>query len=176
MLSILVAATASAAPRATSLERDARAAFVRARTECAQPGDRLRALVAETFDAAAFSRAVIDRWAQRTPSEQATFIALADRIIGGDERARAIRQLCERGRIEDAIAHDGGWVHIKLRSGDDEPCTSLRFALVARTWRFRGEWSCGVTNPVERPFRELHGNGDFATAIDYLRAQLALRE
>ena len=176
LVTVLLAATASASPRASSLERDARAAFVRARSECAQPRERLRELVAEKFDATAFSQKVIDGWTQRTPAEQATFVALADRIIGADQRAIAIRQLCAPGRIVGANAHDDNWVYIKLRNDDDEDCTSLMFEYAASRWRFRGDWYCGVSISLWREFRQAHGKGDFATAIDFLRAQLALRE
>jgi hypothetical protein len=176
ILTVLLATTASASPRASSLERDARAAFVRARSECAQPGNRLQELVAERFDATAFSQQVIDGWAQRTPAEQATFVALADRVIGADQRAIAIRQLCAPGRIVGANAQDASWVYIKLRDPDDEDCTSLMFEHAASRWRFRGDWYCGVSIVLWQEFRARHGHGDFATAIDYLRAQLALRE
>ncbi len=167
----VLVSTAAASP----LEREARSAFVRARAECRRPGPRLRALVSELFHASRFASRVVDGFAARNDAERATFLALADRIVGGDTRAAAIRDLCVAGAIEDAHAHDDATVYIKLRTRDGEPCTSLIFERAAVGWRYRGEWFCGVTIPLERWWREQHGNGDFGAAIDDLRKELARR-
>ncbi len=171
LLLCALVSTAAASP----LEREARTAFVRARAECARPGRRLQALVAELFDVGHFAVRAVDRWDTRNDAERATFLALAELIVGDDVRTGAIRGLCVAGAIEGVHAHDNSFVYIKLRTADGEPCTSLIFERASGIWRFRGEWFCGVTIPFERRWRDEHGGGDFGAAIGYLRGEMARR-
>lgn len=174
--SLLLAPAAYASPSAVApLAREAQSVFRAARAECAAPGPRLAALVAEVFDPPSFGRAVIDGWERHTDLERGVFASLADRVIGEEQRAAARRHLCRPGTIVKAWLQDDPEVWIKFRAAGEDECTSLRFEKTAAAWRYRGEWFCGVTIPFARTWKAAHGNGDFDAAIDHLRTELARR-
>src|SRR5207253_2641093 len=107
------------------LAREAKSVFMAARAECKAPGPRLTSLVAEVFDATAFSRAVVDDWDRHTEVERDVFTTLADRVVGARERAAAARYLCRAGAIVSAYQQDDDSVWIKFREAGELECTSL---------------------------------------------------
>jgi hypothetical protein len=168
LVGVCVSSMAAAAPRARSV----RGAIAAARTECKQPGARLSSMVAQVFDASAFAPRVIDHWKDLTDDQRAAFVAEADRVVGGEERAGGVAAICvPHMRIEQAWEQgDHLWFVAVRHPGDDGDCAKLMFRDDGGTWRFDGVWFCGKSIFLEQWRRKL-GGGDYDKAMAYLRAQ-----
>lgn len=155
-------------------EHSARRAFVAARGQCRTHGPDLTEMVGRVFDPLAFGGGVIAGWKQLTDDQRRDFAALADQLVGGQERARAISLVCTKGaRIEDVAMHGSRTVFITQRRLDDEDCTSLMFERDdAARWRYVGEWYCGKDIFIEE-WRHRLGGGDYDQAMAYLRGAIA---
>jgi len=165
---LALATSAYAAPHART-KPGIREVFGAARRECARPGARLTSLVARVFDPAAFSAAVVADWVARSTDEQAAFVELADRVVGGEERADAIAAICVPGaRIASAWEQGTNLWFVKVhRPGFDE-CTSLMFRDEGDRWSYDGVWFCGVSIWMQEWRRKLGGGTgrpDYATAL-----------
>lgn len=160
------------------LERSARRAFLAARAECRAPGHKLTTMVARVFDPEDFGRGVIEGWRQLTEEQQHALAVLADRVVGGEERQRAIAAICMKDARLTAVRALGETVHIKLRRPHDDECTSLMFRPAGVDgWRYLGVWFCGVS-PFMYDWRHKLGGGDsggasYDTAMRYLRDRAA---
>ena len=178
MATVIAVVAASATARAEvsasradhALARSAVRALEAARAQCHARGPKLRAMVANVFDPSGFGRAVITHWTRLSADQRVAFDALADDVVGGQERDRAANMLCSPGaRVENAFAQESGEVFIDLYRPEIEDCTQLVFSRdPAGAWRYDGEFYCGV-DIFDDEWRARLGGGDYATAMARLR-------